>query len=679
MSFIYSTPGRVLATVGLLLRAATAHAQEEPIKFGKLDAKEAAALLASPTPDSAAAEVLCDFGQSSIQGKKDGFELRFARTARLLIRRPAGYEHATVRVYLYHDPKNGGHEEIQQLKGFTYNLTAGVLSKEPLRTEAVFSKKINERLNEYAFTLPNVRENSILEFTYVVRSPFLFNLQDWTFQQDIPVRWSEYRTVIPSFYRYKETTRTYWPFTINETGTKPYATSYREGSNSGYGSTNAGASDNVYSITTQAVTRRWAIKNLPAFHSEPFMTTRRDYLSQVDFELERIQFDPQRDPQFIVGSWPEIEKELLEDERFGQYLKANSPVTALAAVLQPMPNPTERAQAVRQLIMQHVAYDDTPASHARPGSTAKRVAEQRKGNAAEVNLLLVAALRAAGLDAQPLLLSTRSNGRIQTELPVVSQFNYVVAHVLLPDNKELLLDATDASLPPTLLPENCLNGQGRLLGPAGRWVNLMDTAPTLLYTRAQLMATPQGELQGSIRQEYAGYAASNYRRPLPELRQNWQKAHPDWQISKASVLAPDVSRPVALELTASLPGAEAPAATLYLRPLQQLVFSGNLFQADERLFPVDFATVQRFEYATDLTLPAGYAVAELPANMQLVLPDGGGRFLFNVTQPTPQTLSLVGRLHLLKTHYTAEEYHALRAMYTQALSKLAEPIVLQRQ
>ena len=407
------------------------------------------------------------------------------------------------------------------------------------------------------------------------------------------------------------------------------------------------------------------------------MTTERDYLSRVDFELERIQFDPQHNPQFAVGSWAEIEKELLEDERFGQYLKATTPLSTNAAALATLPDLTARAHAVRQLVLQQVAYDGTPAYHAQPGRTARRTLDQRQGNAAEVNLLLVAALRAAGLPAQPLLLSTRSHGQVQTELPVLSQFNYVVAHVTLPDKKELLLDATDASLPPTLLPETCLNKQGRLLGPDGRWVNLTDTAPHLLYTRAQLTATPQGELHGSIRQEYAGYAASAHRRPLPELRQQWQQAHPDWQISKAEVNAPDVVRPVVLDLTASLPG--TPAATLYLRPLQQLVLTTNPFQQAERLYPVDFATAQRLEYVVDVTLPAGYNVAELPANMQLVLPDGGGRFLFNITQPTPQTLTLVGRVHLLKTRYTAQEYHALRELYTKALAKFAEPIVLQQQ
>ncbi|RSK48433.1 transglutaminase domain-containing protein [Hymenobacter rigui] len=677
-SFYFRAAGALLLLSGLAGRPHYVQAQEAPIKFGKLDAKEAATLLASPTPDSAAAEVLCDFGQSTIQGANGRFELRFERTARLLIRRAAGYEHATVHVLLYHDPKEGGREEIQQLKGLTYNLTGTTLSKEPLRTEAVFSRKIDERLDEYAFTLPNVREGSILEFTYLVRSPFLFNLQDWQFQQDIPVRWSEYRTVIPSFYRYKELSRTYWPFTINETSAKFYTTTYREPTRNSYGTTTE-ASDKTYNINTQALTRRWAVKNLPAFRPEPFMTTRRDYLSRVDFELERIQFDPQHAPQFIAGSWAEIEKELLEDEKFGQYLKATTSLSTNTAALRNLPNLTERAHAVRQLVLQQVAYTNTPSYLARPGSTPRRIVDQRQGNAAEVNLLLIAALRTAGLDAQPLLLSTRQHGQVQTELPVVSQFNYVVAHVALPDNKELLLDATDASLPPALLPESCLNAQGRLLGPAGRWVNLMDTAPHLLYTHAQLTATPQGELRGSIRQEYAGYAASEHRRPLSELRQQWQQAHPDWQISKAEVSSPDVARPVALELTAALPGAEAPAATLYLRPLQQLLMTANPFRHAERLYPVDFATVQRIEYATDLTLPAGYVVAELPANMQLVLPNGGGRFLFSITQPTPQTLALVGRIHLLKTRYSAEEYHAIRELYAKAVTKFAEPIVLQRQ
>lgn len=673
---------------GLLLAglagAATglARAQEAPLKFGKLDAREAAALLAQPTPDSAAAEVLCDFGQSRIRGKQDGFELRFERTARLLIRRSEGYGHATVRVVLYHDKENG-REKISQLKGFTYHLAGTQLSREPLKTEAVFSRKLDENHDEYAFTLPNVRAGAILEFTYLLISPFLFNLQDWQFQQDIPVRWSEYRAAIPSFYTYKEMTRTYLPFAVNETGVEQYLTSYQQSSDNALG--NSLFNSKNLTLTTQALTRRWVIKNAPSFRPETHMTTDRDYVSRVDFELERIQFDASRDPVFQVGSWAQIEAQLLRHADFGGFLERDSPLQARAGTLSAQPDPTVRAKAVRQLLLEAVAYNNTPTLYA--SAAPRRVLELRQGNAADLNLLLVAMLRQAGLDAQPLLLSTRGHGRIQTELPVLSQFNYVVAHVALPGGKELLLDATDASLPAGLLPAGCLNEQGRLLGPKGRWVSLAPAAPHFVYTQAKLALAPTGELSGTIRQEYSGYAAAEHRRPVAALRQQWQKNHPDWQLDQAAlpvaaVAETDAESPVALHLQARLPGPGSPAPTLYLRPLQalsELSELSNPFRAATRMYPVDFAVAPRLEQHLELTLPVGYTATALPASMQLALPNNGGKFVFQTTPNGPGQLLVVSRLQLTKTRYSAQEYQALREFYTKALAKIAEPIVLQRQ
>ncbi|SDX89612.1 transglutaminase domain-containing protein [Hymenobacter psychrophilus] len=660
------------ATTGL------ARAQEAPLKFGKLDAREAAALLAQPTPDSAAAEVLCDFGQSRIRGKQDGFELRFERTARLLIRRSEGYEHATVRVVLYHDKENG-REQISQLKGFTYHLAGTQLSKEPLKTEAVFSRKLDENHDEYAFTLPNVRAGAILEFTYLLTSPFLFNLQDWRFQHDIPVRWSEYRVAIPSFYTYKEMTRTYLPFTVNETGIEQYRTSYQQSGN-GFGTSPAYAEN--LTLTAQALTRRWVLKNAPSFHQEALMTTERDYMSRVDFELERIQFDASRDPVFQVGTWAQIEAQLLRHADFGGFLERDSPLQARAGTLSVQPDPTARAKAVRQLLLESVAYNSTPALYA--STPPRRVLELRQGNAADLNLLLVALLRQAGLDAQPLLLSTRGNGRIQTELPMLSQFNYVVAHVALPGGKELLLDATDASLTAGLLPAGCLNEQGRLLGPKGRWVSLAPAAPHFVYTQAKLVLAPTGELSGTIRQEYSGYAAAEHRQPVATLRQQWQKNHPDWQLDQAplpaaAVAETDANSPVVLHLQARLPGPESSAPTMYLRPLQALSELSNPFRAATRMYPVDFAVAPRLEQHLELTLPAGYTATALPASMQLALPNNGGKFVFQTTPNGPGQLLVVSRLQLTKTRYSAQEYQALREFYTKALAKIAEPIVLQRQ
>jgi len=211
-----------------------------PLKFGTVTKAD----FANSVADSAApAEILFDYGQSKIVGGQDGFELVFERTTRLRIHRSSGYEWATVRMPLYH--RNSQQEKLQQLKGLTYNLVEGdKIVKTPLRTEAIFSRKLTKYLDEYAFTLPDVREGSVLEFTYTVRSNFLFNLQDWQFQHSIPVRWSEYRVILPSFFRYKEISRSYLSFAINETTAQLYSTSYREAQRDSYG--NALNTDNAY-------------------------------------------------------------------------------------------------------------------------------------------------------------------------------------------------------------------------------------------------------------------------------------------------------------------------------------------------------------------------------------------------------------------------------------------------
>ncbi|SNR69354.1 hypothetical protein [Hymenobacter mucosus] len=663
---------------GLLLNSTRSIAQDIPIHLGSFSAKE---LPSAPADTTAPAEVLCDFGQSKIEGGMDGFVVRFDRITRVHILRRTGYEWATVKVPLYH--RDGQQEKLQQLKGFTYNLVGGEWKKEPLKTDAVFSRKLTANVDEYAFTLPNVREGSVIEFSYAILSNFVFNLQDWQFQQEIPVRWSEYRTTVPSFFRYKEISRSYLPFAVNETTTPFYRTSYRSKTSDGHGGYSAGASDKVYNISTQAVARRWVLKDAPAFREEPFLTTPRDYLSRVDFELERIQF-PDQEPQFVVGTWEQIEKNLLKDEEFGGFLERATPLTSGAAALATLHanDLPARADAVRTLVMQAVGYDGTNTLYAE--HSAKKLLELRHGTAGEVNLLLVRTLRDAGLTANPLLLSTRAHGRIQTDLPVVSQFNYVVAHVTLPDGKELLLDATEPLLPFTLLPERCLNNQGRLLSTTGRWVPLTTTQTHLVYTAADFTLDARSTISGTIRQEYAGYAAPSARSTAREsehaLRKQWQSTHPDWTVERADVAGTnELGKPLVVTFTTRLAGAEEAVATMYVRPLQHLGPGASPFRHDERLFPVDLPSSRRLEYSVKLHLPTGYSATSLPTSALINLPNDGGRFLYSVSQLSPETLQITARLALNKTQYSPNEYVALRELYARALAKMAEPLVLTKQ
>ncbi|QJX47514.1 DUF3857 domain-containing protein [Hymenobacter taeanensis] len=667
-----------LGLVGLCMllsgRVLAQKAAAPPIKFGTVTKTDFDSRPATTDSTAAPAEYLCDYGISKIVGGNGDFKVVFERTARLRIHQKAGYEYATVRIPLY--TRDGKQERITSLKGLTYNLTDGRVTQTKLVADPQVAKeKLDKNHVQFSFTMPEVREGSIVEFTYSVTSDFIFNLQDWQFEHDIPVRWSEYRANIPQFYSYKTITRGYLPFAVQESLTVPYSTSYTSASE--------GLAPGVTSqISGLALQLRWVLKDAPAFREEPFMTTDHDYLRSVHFELAGTNFSG-NDYHDVTGKWAALWKILQQDDEFGNAISGAAPLAAEAQVLKARyPDQKARAAAVLALVQRSIKYNDQPAVFV--SQPLRRSFERHAGNAADVNLLLVQTLQAAGLEATPLLISTRSHGMVQTDLPVITQFNYVAAHVALPNNTEVLLDATEPSLPFGVLPERCLNGQGCLANAAGRWVSLKSaTSYTELWT-TRLRLTPQGDLQGNTKLEYAGYAGLQARRQirqsspseyLASLGHRWA----EWQPSKLHLINPDsVHKPLAVEMELNFAGPESQPELLYIPLLKSLGAVSNPFKSDDRRYPVNFGMPHEYTSLVTLTLPAGYSVQEMPTSIALNLPDNGGRFLYQVSQSAPETVQLVTRLQLMKDEYTPSEYAALRALHQQATAKCAEMLVVRR-
>ena len=79
----------------------------------------------------------------------------------------------------------------------------------------------------------------------------------------------------------------------------------------------------------------------------------------------------------------------------------------------------------------------------------KKAYKEQVGNVAEINLMLTSMLRYAGLNANPVLVSTRDNGI--PLFPTREGYNYVISCVELPTGK-VLLDATNKYGSPNILP-----------------------------------------------------------------------------------------------------------------------------------------------------------------------------------------------------------------------------------
>lgn len=672
----------VLLGLGILV----AQAQPDPVKFGQVTAADFNAAQ-YPVAAGAPAVVLCDYGRTRIEGAHDGFKVAFERVTRVLILSKAGYEQATVQVPLYRF--EGQEDELLNLRGATYNLVGGKLEKQKLTGDAVFKEQASREAAVRKFTLPGVREGSIIEYAYTVKSWRLFKLYPWQFQHpDVPVVWSEYRTVVPSFYQYKELPRGYLPYAMRTQAVVPYSTNYNVSHQDDYGTT---ADVNPSRrLVGDALGSRWVMRDVPAFRPEAYMTTPHDYLAAVEFELHQTAFDPAR-PKPVTSTWAKIADELLKEEAFGGLLERRdlagefsnaSPLTAQATALTSNSDANARMAGALALVRGALRYNDEEWLYARTPRL-RQLVEQHQGNAAELNLLLVHTLRDAGLTAYPVLLSTRSHGRIQTEIPVLSQFNYVVACVVLPGSgKEVLLDATDPLTPPGVLPERCLNGQGRLIdADGGRWVALTPTQRHSQFTNARLTLSPQGELQGNVRVEYGGYAGLQERAQLAaqgekKFLTQWPAQRPDWQVVRAAVQrATEPATPLLLDMDLRLPA--APAQAMYLPLLQLLATTDNPFLPETRLYPVDLGAPHEYTTTVLLTLPAGYQASALPAPLRLELPGGAGQFVFDASQQGP-LLQLSSRLVLAHPSYAPAEYTALRELVTRAVAKHREPLVLQR-
>jgi hypothetical protein len=653
-----------------------------PIKFGQPDPADFEAK--NFVADSAApAVVLCDFGVSKFNSTAGNMTITTERTTRLKILKKAGYEYATVEVPLYHADERA--EKLSSLRGFTYLPGAdGKITKIKLEANGVFEEKQTKNLTVSKFTLPNVQEGAVIEYSYLVTSTFFDNYQDWTFQHDIPVRWSEYRTSIPQVYHYKILYRGYVPLATNEvsTGSVNLLLTRRLSDGVGAGS---GMDVGTTGLSMSTEQHRWVVRNAPAYRAEPYSTTRADYLARMTFELAGIQM-PEEKYQDLTDSWEKKNKALLDSEFFGLAL-ANSKFLAPAVLplVGQYPDPAARAAAVRELVVKAVKYDGTNRYSA--SGSLKKSYELHRGTAADINLLLIAALREAGLPAEPVLLSTRSHGAVSQEFPLLEQFNYVIGVLPLGDKKELLLDATEPLLPCGVLPTRCLNRAGHTVPSTGdgRWVSLVPAQRYSHYQEIKLALDAQGNLTGQVREEHGGYAGLEAREKLQQLGEkkyvtDMMTAHPGWEVAKY-VFSQQASVAQSLGLSYELhqPAETAATATeLYVNPLVYFGERRNPFEHEHRSYPVDVGMMQQDMIRLTLTLPPGYT-AELPKSVSLVLPDGGGRYLYSATSPTPGTVQLVSRLTLDKPVYGAAEYGSLRELYRQLLAKQAEALVIKKQ
>lgn len=477
-------------TFATLCITLTVSAQFNGFEFGKVSTRELS-MKVYDKDTSAAALVLYEFGEAYIDNTGD-HNLIFQYHVKIKILKKQGLQYADIQIPLR---KQDDHfERLRSIEASSFNINDGQITETKLDAKSVFTINKSQSLDIKKFAIPNVSVGTVIEFMYELESPFIYNFRRWEFQSEIPKVFSEYWVTIPANYVYNITLRGFYQLSKNESELLR-------------GCFTPGAE------VADCVRSKYAMTDIPAFVEEDYMTARSNFLSAINFELAEIKyFDGRVDK--VTKNWKDAEIEMQKHTAFGVQLKRGKGIMDdhIDGVVAGVSDPLTRAKRIYDFIKQWYRWDETYGKFSESGI--KKAFEKRSGNVGDINLSLIAALQYAGLDVEPVILSTRANG-IPIELhPVLSDFNYVVAKVNI-DGKVYLADATDDFYPFGVLPERCLNGKGRVLNAKqSYWIDLKPAERARRISTLDLTLNEEGTVKGTILTSHAGYEAVSERKKI---------------------------------------------------------------------------------------------------------------------------------------------------------------------
>jgi hypothetical protein len=628
-----------------------------------------------PKDPSAVAAILFKKGEVKFEfSQSEGFQMFTEVETRIKIYKKEGYDWANqnIRYYLVGNFK----ELISVSDAVTYNLVNGKIEKTKLKSEGEFDENINKYWGQKKITMPNVKEGSVIEFHYTVKTNSIGSLREWAFQSSIPVNHSEFTTYIPEFFVYNTNKK---GFIFPKVTTKSYSKSITLTSKEREGllvKTNIQQEEFTYQ-ETQTI---YLAENLPAMKDEAYVNNIENYTSSISHELSMTKFN--NHPTKVYSTdWESVTKTIYEFEDFGLELNKTGYFEEDLKTLISGGEKTrsETIGAIFNYVKSNIKWNGRYNFFCNDG--VKTAYKNKTGNVAEINLMLTAMLRFAGFDANPVLVSTRSNGIAL--FPSLNAFNSVISAVETPEGL-ILMDATEVYSAPNVLPLRDLNWFGRLIRKDGTSTQISLT-PTMLSKETSTMnvvMNADGTIAGKIRRQYTNHEALVFRKNNLDTKEDTylEKLESDsnnieiGEYVRANGL--DLSKPVMETFSfKSNKDVEIINDKIYLSPMLFLADKENPFKQEIREYPVDFGYPFESKIYINIDIPQGYKVEFLPKAANLLTGDNIGAFSY-VVENTDNKIKMTITTTMNTAIVPADFYDVLKEFYQAMINKQNEKIIL---
>lgn len=615
---------------------------------------------------SAHAVVLLEHGRCEIaRTGDDDINLVYEYHVKIKIFDKTAFDEGNIEIPFYSED-GMTYEKVEDIKGITISSDDnGAITKTELDPAKIYTVKDSKHWSRLKFAMPALREGCLIEYKYKITSPYISTFHPWQFQSNIPKIYSEYDVHIPAF----------WNFNASMIGGLKLSKNFSEvehGCFSFHGA-NCDCSHFIYGMS-----------DIPAFIVEDDMTAPRNFISAIYYTLsDRTNLFGGGNIK-IARDWKDVDYDLKHAEYFGTQLKKTGLFKdRLAPVVAGKTDDLEKAKAIYEYIKKAIKWNEQNDYGSADGI--RSALDNHTGNAAEVNFSLVAALKAAGLNADAVLLSTREHGFVNKLYPEVSSFNYVIAKLDIGD-KSYLLDATDPMLSFGLLPMRCLNDQGRVmsLDKPSYWIDMTSPERQISTVMLDLTLQPDGKMKGTMVHYSMGYEAYEKRKEIKKFNSIDEYVENLAEHSRFKILSSNVSGVDSLE------GAVTEKYEVEVKEYDNMDHDHfkfnpyvidrlevNPFKLSERTYPVDWGMPSVTRYTLVMHLPEKYSVETPPQKINLGLPNGGGDFITDFATDS-NTFSFSHVMEWKKPIYSSEEYPYLKEFLNKIILAEREDMILNK-
>ncbi|MGZ3872357.1 MAG: DUF3857 domain-containing protein [Mucilaginibacter sp.] len=629
--------------------------------FGKIDNQDLE-LKACDFEKDANAEVL--FEKGNVYFGADLMSITEEIHKRVKIFNDNGKSEADVHIKYF----SGDHlEYVTGIQAETINLTDGKPLITKLDKKLIYTKRIDKYWSEITFTLPDVKPGCVIEYKYALNSTSFADFPDWDFQEKIPVRYSELKTSIPDIFYFRADAHISMPLTNNARSTD--SRSLLEGTQ-------------AYPYNLENETR--GMTNIPSLPDEPYMSSYRDNVQSIRFQLVTVKpiggFATN-----LSDTWAKVGGRLIDNDDFGGQLKRKiNGEDVIIAKAKTLKSTDEKIAYVFNAVKSAMKWNGTDDWHTDDGTY--RAWENKTGNSTEINIILYHLLKQSGIDAYPMVVSTREHGKVQPYYTSLVQFNRGVVYVPVDTAKRYVLDASGKYNIYNETPAELLNSSGLYVDKANNKYDIIYLKKDVPVRESVFITAeikPGGKLEGSAQISSSSYSKIN---SVERYSRDGEKKYTDFlrnddnnlKISSIKLENMDVDTlPLMQKLDFSLDLAGSDENYIYLNPNLFTPLKTNPFLSENRMTDIDFGYGRSYFINGVYKIPAGYKVDALPKSISMVMPDKSFSFKRIMAE---RDGSIVVRYSISynEPEYSREKYPDFHAFFKKMHEMLNEQIVLKK-